>query len=83
MDGRQRTAWIGDDPSTGLADARLKVAEFKLALRNGFDPKDMVEKPQYRKRSARSPDTHIWQDIANDYMMLRQRSGTAARTVKN
>ncbi len=82
ISGKQRTAWIGDYPATGLADARLKVAELKLALRSGSDPKDVVDKANRRKGSDPASVDHCWRDIANDYLMLRQRSGAAPRTVQ-
>lgn len=79
--GRQRTAWIGNYPSTRLADARLRASEFKLALRNGEDPKEKVRTPPTAEPTVEPQIGHLWRDIAQDYLMLRQRSGAAAKTM--
>ena len=81
-DGKQRTAWIGDYPTVRLAEARLKVSELKLALRGGTDPHDLPAKREPDVDDASSvPTGPLWRDIARDYLMLRQRSGAAYRTL--
>lgn len=74
LDGKQRTAFLGDYPELRLADARLKAATFKMAVKNGMLP---VEK----KPKAPEPTARLWREIAKDYLMLRQRSGAAPRTL--
>ncbi len=79
--GTQRTVWLGDYPTTRLADARLKASEIKLALRNGHDPKDAAHSyvdPVYLQPIQSGP---LWREIANDYLLLRKRSGAAAKTL--
>ena len=79
--GAQRTVWLGDYPTTRLADARLKAAEIKLALRNGKDPKEKasVEIDTVVLQAVQSGP--LWREIANDYLLLRKRSGAAAKTL--
>ena len=72
---------MGVYPTVRLADARLRVAEFKLSLREGIDPKKSEkEKSQEFSRSV-SGGRPLWRDVAQDYLMLRQRSGAAPRTM--
>lgn len=79
--GKQRTAWLGDYPTTRLADARLKVAEFKLILRSGEDPKDRANVQPLAESPIGPPEGPLWRDIAHDYVMLRQRNGAAPKTM--
>jgi integrase len=79
--GKQRTVWIGDYPSVGLSEARLKAAEFKMALRQGIDPKTKKDQARAEEIAASEPNEPIWRDVASDYLMLRQRSGAAKRTM--
>jgi len=80
-DGKQRTAWIGDYPTIRLADARLKVGEFKRALRAGIDPNGPPAKTEPDTKEADiEPSGPLWRDIARDYLILRQRSGAEYRT---
>lgn len=78
--GKQRTAWIGDYPATGLANARLKAAKYRMALRDGIDPKDATA-PETKLDEEDGSQAHLWGAIARDYLMLRQRSGAAVRTM--
>jgi len=50
-------------------------------LRDGSDPKDKAASTPHRKGSAPEPVAICWREIANDYVLLRQRSGAAARTI--
>ena len=77
-EGMQRTLWIGDYPTVRLADARLKVGQLKQLLRQGIDPK---EEPVMKRAVTESAQRPLWRDIASDYLMLRQRSGAAPRTL--
>lgn len=79
-EGKQRTILIGDYPTTRLAGARLAMAEVKMALREGIDPKETVDTdtPPVADEPARRP---LWRDVALDYLMLRKRSGAAVRTM--
>ena len=77
--GRQRTAVIGEYPAVRLADARLRTAEFKLSVREGVDPKQSVD--QAKAVASEEQTSPLWKEIAKDYLMLRQRSGAATRTM--
>ena len=77
--GKQRTAVIGEYPTVRLADARLRAAELKRSLRDGVDPKQ-AEKAAVDAESEEQTAA-LWRDIAQDYLMLRQRSGAAPRTM--
>jgi integrase len=79
--GAQRTVWLGDYPTTRLADARLKAAEIKLALRNGKDPKEKTSVKIDTVVLQAEPSGPLWREIANDYLLLRKRSGAAAKTL--
>ncbi|MEO1196821.1 MAG: Arm DNA-binding domain-containing protein, partial [Pseudomonadota bacterium] len=76
--GKQRTIVVGDYPATSLADARIKHGEFRRMLRDGNDPKaePVVEE------EAEEASGPTWGQIAKDYLMLRQRSGAAPRTMQ-
>ena len=79
--GGQRTKLIGDYPRTSLADARLKASAFKLELRSG-DPQVVALATQ--KRGAKMPTKPAevtWKEVAEGYLLLRQQSGPAARTL--
>lgn len=81
LNGGQRTKLIGDYPRTSLADARLKASAFKLDLRSG-DP-EIVELATRARGTAilvKKEETK-WEDVANGYLLLRQQSGPAARTL--
>ena len=78
-DGKQRTALIGEYPAVRLADARLRASAIKLSLRNGIDPKNSSDEKSETKEPPQAP---LWEDIAKDYLMLRQRSGAATSTLK-
>lgn len=78
-DGKQRTALIGEYPAMRLADARLHASAIKLSLRNGIDPKNL---PDEASETEEPPQAPLWQGIAKDYLMLRQRSGAAPGTLK-
>jgi len=77
-EGKQRTIWIGDYPTVRLADARLKVGQLKQKIRQGIDPKEEPATAHSVTENAKRP---LWRDIARDYLMLRQRSGAAPRTL--
>lgn len=76
--GKQRTYFIGEYPDMRLADARLKSAEYKRSAKEGIDPTG-VKKGVKEKYGRSGP---FWRDIAQDYLMLRQRSGAAQRTLQ-
>lgn len=81
LNGGQRTKLIGDYPRTSLADARLKASAFKFDLRSD-DPE--VVALATRKRGSDMPlqtKEVRWKDVANGYLLLRQQSGPAARTL--
>lgn len=79
FDGKQRTLVIGEYPTVKLADARLKAAEHKQSLREGIDPNAI---PNTLIPDSEKEISPIWRDIAQDYLMLRQRSGAAIRTMQ-
>ncbi len=80
--GKQRTTWIGDYPVMSLADARLKVAGFKIALRQGIDSKQVEKEASIKEQQlSDEDDLPLWCDIAKDYLILRQQSGAAPRTM--
>ena len=78
-DGKQRTALIGEYPNVRLADARLRAAELKRSLRDGVD--GTAADPTSPVTVSQTPAAPLWRDVAQDYLMLRQRSGAAARTL--
>jgi len=78
--GKQRTLVVGEYPRISLAEARIKVGEFKALLRQGIDPKDDVAPTVSVEPSP--PVGPTWAEVARDYLMLRQRSGAAPRTMK-
>lgn len=80
-DGKQRTAVIGEYPAMRLADARLNAGAFKSALRDGTDPKLIAETASKAPDTTPEPTAPLWATIAKDYLMLRQRSGAARRTM--
>jgi len=73
----QRTALIGEYPEIRLADARLKAADVHRSLRNGVDPKAKTDDRQ----TPNEPAQPTWADLAREYILLRQRSGAAPRTM--
>lgn len=79
--GKQRTAFIGEYPTVRLSDARLKAAEIKTGLREGTDPQDVSENAAGADVEETAPEKPTWREVANDYVMLRQRSGAAHRTM--
>ena len=78
LEGKQRTYFIGEYPDMRLADARLKAAEYKRSVKKGIDP-TAKQKEEKAERERIGP---LWKEIAKDYLMLRQRSGAAQRTLK-
>jgi integrase len=76
----QRTTLIGTYPDTSLADARIQAAVYKSSLRDGIDPRE--EKRAEAAKVEAASNEPLWRDIARDYLILRQRSGAAPRTVK-
>lgn len=80
-EGKQRTVWIGNYPSVGLADARQKAAEIKGRLRRGEDPKSENRPNSDQRGSEERSARLLWRNVAKDYLMLRQRSGAAPRTM--
>lgn len=78
LDGKQRTYFIGEYPDMRLAEARLKAAEYKRSVKERIDP-TAEQKAEEEKRKKIDP---LWKDIAQDYLMLRQRSGAAQRTLQ-
>lgn len=76
--GKQRTYFIGEYPDMRLADARLKSAEYKRSTKEGIDPTGS-KKGDKSKNDRTDP---VWREIAQDYLMLRQRSGAAQRTLQ-
>ncbi|MEN0040710.1 MAG: tyrosine-type recombinase/integrase [Pseudomonadota bacterium] len=78
FNGKQRTAVIGEYPLIKLADARLKAAKLKQSLRDGVDPNGNAES---QPPEAPVPTEPIWRDVAQDYLMMRQRAGAATRTL--
>ncbi|WP_146193056.1 integrase arm-type DNA-binding domain-containing protein [Maritimibacter sp. 55A14] len=79
--GKQRTVVIGEYPSIRLADARLNAAAFKSALRDGTDPKSVAKAEAEDTGKLSEPPAPLWETIASEYLMLRQRSGAAPRTM--
>lgn len=79
--GKQRTAFIGEYPSVRLIDARLKAAEIKTSLREGVDPKEVAQGASKTALAEPEAAKPLWRDVATDYVMLRQRSGAAQRTI--
>ncbi|MEL6599065.1 MAG: integrase arm-type DNA-binding domain-containing protein [Pseudomonadota bacterium] len=79
--GKQRTIGLGDYPETSLAEARIAVADLKKLLRDGQDPKTVAEKQTVEEVDATSAQP-TWKEVAHDYLMLRQRSGAAPRTMQ-
>ncbi|WP_411890790.1 tyrosine-type recombinase/integrase [Yoonia sp. SDW83-1] len=79
--GNQRTKMIGDYPRTSLADARLKASAFKLDL-NSNDP-DIVEHATRPRKTTkvRKRETTTWEQVANGYLLMRQQSNPAPRTL--
>ncbi len=79
--GSQRTKMIGDYPRTSLADARLKASAFKLDL-NSNDP-EIVELATRRKPTTKTKkrDATTWREVADGYLMMRQQSNPAPRTL--
>lgn len=77
LNKEQRTVLIGEYPEIKLADARLKAAEMKRQIREGRDPKAEIV-PAVEPVQTQEP---LWKDVAKEYIMLRQRSGAAARTM--
>lgn len=80
FDGKQRTLVVGDYPSLSLADARICAGDLKKSLREGVDPKAKLE-AQTQPAAPEEPRGPTWGEIAKDYLMLRQRSGAARRTM--
>lgn len=78
LDGKQKTYTIGEYPEMTLANARVKATEYKKYTKQGIDPL-AVAKKEKAKREQSKP---LWKDIAKDYLMLRQRSGAAMRTMQ-
>ena len=76
--GKQRTLVVGEYPRVSLAEARIKVGEFKAQLRDGIDPKEGVATEPVEPAVPVGP---TWREVAQDYLMLRQRSGAAQRTM--
>ncbi len=58
LNGKQRTYLIGEYPTTKLADARLKAAEYKRSLKEGIDP-NSVQKKNQTLNNSQGP---FWQD---------------------
>ncbi|MFK7882228.1 tyrosine-type recombinase/integrase [Roseobacter sp.] len=81
LNGGQRTKLIGDYPRTSLADARLKASAFKLDLRD--DNPEVVAMATRKHGSAvlLEKENANWADVANGYLLLRQQSGPAPRTL--
>lgn len=79
--GKQRTALIGEYPQVRLIDARLKAAEIKTALRSGVDIKEPEDASEPAEATEPEPAKPMWREVARDYVMLRQRSGAARRTM--
>jgi integrase len=79
--GNQRTKLVGDYPRTSLADARLKASAFKLEL-NSDDP-DIVKQATRPRQTTRTKKrkTATWEDVANGYLLMRQQSNPAPRTL--
>ena len=77
LNGQQRTFFIGEYPKMRLADARLKASEYKQKAKEGRDP---TVDPELELAAAKRNEPK-WGQIAQDYVMLRQRSGAAQRTL--
>lgn len=79
--GNQRTKMIGDYPRTSLADARLKVAAFKLDL-NSSDPEivELATRPRPTVKMQKREST-TWREVADGYLMMRQQSNPAPKTL--
>jgi integrase len=75
--GLQRTLFIGFYPDMRLAEARHAREEAKAALRRGEDPRDSLE----RAPAAVTPKGHTWNEIADDYLLMRQRDNAATNTM--
>ena len=80
-EGKQRTIVIGEYPRVKLADARLRASEVKAELREGIDPKKRELATEEASTAPAEDNWPLWQDIANDYLALRRRSGAAWRTM--
>jgi hypothetical protein len=78
LDGKQRTYTIGEYPELSLADARLRAAEYKKYTKQGIDPLAAAKEEKAERENTKP----LWKDIAKDYLMLRQRSGAAMRTMQ-
>lgn len=73
----QRTALIGEYPEIRLADARLKAAEIRRTLRDGTDPAADTD----HSITPHKEPKPTWGELAREYVLLRQRSGAAPRTM--
>lgn len=82
FDGKQRTLVIGEYPYIRLADARLKAAEHRQCLRDGIDPQATKISEEASPEPVEHPQGPLWREVAMDYLMLRQRSGAATRTLQ-
>ena len=82
FEGKQRTIVVGDYPSISLAEARIKVSDFKKCLRDKIDPKSLYETEFDEPDDPKVEDKTTWEEVARDYVLLRQRSGAAPRTIK-
>lgn len=80
--GKQRTIVVGDYPEISLAEARLKVGDYKKSMRDGIDPRAERDAQEKANAALKTPTEPTWGEIAKDYIMLRQRSGAAPRTMK-
>lgn len=79
--GGQRTKMIGDYPRTTLADARLRAAAFKIDLQSN-DPDVIKQATKMRSEIAPTGAKEMtWKEVANDYLLLRQQSGPAPKTL--
>jgi integrase len=78
--GVQHTLLVGFYPDMRLAEARLVREQAKAALRQGTDPRaELTVAPP-----APAPATagFTWNEIADDYLLLRTRDNAAPKTLR-
>ncbi|MFO1104605.1 MAG: tyrosine-type recombinase/integrase [Amaricoccus sp.] len=81
FEGKARTLIVGPYPATGLAGARLRLAEVKVALQNGIDPGAKADAPISKAptfetmadawRAARAPRWCDWTRTMRETRLLQ------------
>lgn len=79
--GNQRTKMIGAFPHTSLSEARLKVSAFKLDLHSG-NP-DIVQEATKPRQTVKikKREATTWREVADGYLLMRQQSNPAPKTL--